>query len=353
MIVRRVRAAFFACIIAAAVVVVTTSASAQMPDPRSLSGVPLPAGDLPVGTVSVRVIRGTFANNLPGVDVVFTVNGKPSTVKTDEQGRAQLGGLPAGARVKAVATVGAERLETQEVTLSNSGIRFVLAAALDGTEGGPAPAPGSTGQAAGPSAVAAAPGSVVLGQESRVVVDYSDERLNIFYVVPIINSGASPVDIGGPLVFDLPTEARGASLLEGATPQAKVNGARVTVLGPFQPGTTTMSVGFELPFSGGSVELAQKWPAPLQELTVFGLKSGNLDIASPQFTNKQATTQQGQPLVVGLVPAMAAGQTLTVSVSGLPHHATWPRYVALTLAGAIVSVGLWAAFVPTGRRPVA
>ena len=31
---------------------------AQMPDPKQMSGVPLPTGDIPAGTVTVRVVRG-------------------------------------------------------------------------------------------------------------------------------------------------------------------------------------------------------------------------------------------------------------------------------------------------------
>src|SRR5687767_4659605 len=96
------------------------SAQVEMPDLGQVSGVPLPASDMPPGTVSVRVVRGSFANNLAGVAVEFAVDGKTRSIKTDASGRAEITGLPVGARVKAVAVVNGERLETQEITIAGS-----------------------------------------------------------------------------------------------------------------------------------------------------------------------------------------------------------------------------------------
>src|SRR5213078_3903575 len=39
---------------------------AQMPDPKQISGVPLPVADVAVGTVTVRVVRGQITSILPG-----------------------------------------------------------------------------------------------------------------------------------------------------------------------------------------------------------------------------------------------------------------------------------------------
>lgn len=318
-------------------------ASAQPPamDLRQASGVPLPATDLPAGTVSVRVVRDSFANNLSGVDVLFTVNGQPTTLATDEAGRAQLSGLAPGDRLTAAATVDGERLVTQVTTIGETGVRFVLVAAGPGPGGavGPAPAP-----------VAGEPGSVTFGPESRIVLDYSDERLSVYYVLQIVNPAATPVDLGGPITIELPEGAGGAAVIDGTTANATANGPRITVVGPFAPGTSNVNAAFQLPFSGPSATLEQQWPVPLQRLTVFALQSGELDLQSQQFTTKQATIEEGQPLVAGFVPAMSAGDSLSVEITGLPHHAVWPRNVALALGGAVVVAGLWAAFVPVSRR---
>jgi hypothetical protein len=313
-----------------------------MPDPRQVSGVPLPAADLPSGSVSVRVIRGSFANNISGADVTFTVDGKARVVKTDASGRAQVAGLPRGAHVKASVTVAGERLESQEITIADSGIRFVLAAAD----------PDAAVRDAEDARLAAGPpvrGTVVLGEDSRVVAEFSLDRLNVYYLMTVVNTARTPVDIGGPLIFDLPPEARGATMMENASKQATANGARVTVVGPFAPGSTKVDVEFELPYDGPVAHLEQRMPATLEALQVLVLKTDGLDIASPQLTQKRATVDQGQPLIVAAGPSIPAGQTFTLDILGLPYHARWPRFLALSLAAVIAGIGIWAAAVPATR----
>lgn len=317
--------------------------AAQQMDLRQASGVPLPAADIPAGTVSVRVVRDSFANNLSDVDVVFSVNGQQSTLKTDASGRAQVEGLASGTRVRTRAVVDGQVLESQEVTIGATGIKFVLVATGAAASGGP--------DAAGsPEAAGTIAGKVELGPESRVVVDYSNERLNIYYVMQVVNASSSPVDIGGPLAVDLPVAARGGTVVEGTTGKATVNGRRVIVTGPFAPGATSINVAFELPFSGSTALLEQQWPVDVQRLTMFGLKTGALDLASSQFASKQETNEQGQPLVVAFVNALPAGRSLSVSISGLPHESMWPRNIALALGGALAAAGIWAAVVPARRR---
>ncbi|ODS59529.1 MAG: hypothetical protein ABS36_00945 [Acidobacteria bacterium SCN 69-37] len=312
--------------------------SAQM-DLRQAAGVPLPAAELPAGSVSVRVVRGSFANNLVGETVVFLVDGQERRVVTDAAGRAQIDGLAPGTRLRAVATVDDERLESQEVTIGSSGIRFILVATDAGAEAAPP--------------VAAVPGSVIIGPDSRIVIDYSNELLNVYYVVQVLNQGPAPVDLGGPLVITLPTEARSATLMEGATPQATVSGTRVTVRSPFAPGRTDVNVAFTLPYNGDTAHLEQHWPTDVQPFAVFALKTGEMDLVSAQLQGKQTGVQQGQTLVMGRTPAMASGETLVLAVTGLPHRSTWPRNVALGLAGAICLAGFWGAFGPGARRQAA
>jgi hypothetical protein len=51
-----------------------------MPDSKRMSGVPLPVGDLPVGTVVVRVAKGAVTNPLAGQTVTLTVGGTPRSL---------------------------------------------------------------------------------------------------------------------------------------------------------------------------------------------------------------------------------------------------------------------------------
>jgi hypothetical protein len=334
-----IRLAALAAVLIAGLLTLTTSAAHAQPmmDLRMAAGVPLPAPELPAGTVSVRVVRQTFTDNLSGQTVTFLVDGiEHSQVTTDETGRAQVDGITPGSKVRARVEVDGERLETQEAAVSaDAGVRFVLAAGLDAVAEPP---------------MAAVPGTVSFGANSRIVLDFTNELLNVYYVIDVVNPGPAPVDIGGPLVIDLPTEARSATMLNGATPQASVDGARVTVRGPFAPGSTPVNVAFTLPFSGDTAHLEQVWPAEAAPFTIFAIKTGDMDLVSPQLVNKQQTEREGQPLVAGSTATMPPGSTLQLEVTGLPHRPTWPRNTAFALAAAIAAIGLWAAFGP-GARP--
>jgi hypothetical protein len=322
------------------------SAQIQMPDPKQIAGVPLPATDLPSGTVSVRVIRGNFDKNIAGTAVEFTVDGKVRRVITDASGRAQVSGLARGAKVRAAATIDGARLESQEIVVADSGVRVVLVATDPEIE---KRAEEDRRLANAPPV----PGMVVLGPESRVIAEMSDDRLNVFYVLQILNTARTAVDPGGPVIFDLPRDARGASLLQGSSKQATAKGPRVIVTGPFAPGATLVQVAYEQPYSGDTVRIEQKWPAALQNVAVLVPQIGGLDVRSPQITSKREVTDQGQKLIVAGGPAIPAGQSLVLEISGLPHHPAWPRYVALSLAVVIAGAGIWAAASPNPRRRAA
>lgn len=331
--------AFAAIVLAAAVVAAPAPAAAQ-PDPKDMSGVPLPVPDVPAGTLTVRVIRGNFANNVEGATVEFTVDGGARTVTTDAEGRAELTGLRSGASVRAVAVVDGERLETQAITMGPVGVRVVLVASDPDAEAAPPVAAGAPAES----------GSVTIGPDSRVIAEMQDDRLNIFYILDVINPGAAPVDVGGPLTFELPREARGTTVLEGSTPQAVANGPRVTVTGPFSAGKTSVQIAYELPYSGGAARLEQVWPARLEQLNLLVVQVGSLVVTSPQLSSVRDVVDQGQPLIVGIGPAIETGRVLALEIDGLPYHPTWPRNTALVLAVSIVAIGIWAAAFPGTRR---
>ncbi|HXH06560.1 MAG TPA: carboxypeptidase-like regulatory domain-containing protein, partial [Vicinamibacterales bacterium] len=129
-------------------------AVAQMPDVRAMSGVPLPSPELPAGTVTVRLVRGSLANNLTGhpVELVETATGRVRGARTDESGRARFGDLAPGMRVRARAVVEGETLESEEFAVpASGGVRLVLVAGAASPTGAPAagtPAPGGGAGAA-------------------------------------------------------------------------------------------------------------------------------------------------------------------------------------------------------------
>ena len=101
----------------------------DMPDPSVIHGRAIPAPELRDGTVTVRVVRETLGNDAPGQQVRVTVGGTSKTAATDQQGRAEFTGLPAG-EARAEATVDGEQLQSQPFAVPASGGLRVCANAV-------------------------------------------------------------------------------------------------------------------------------------------------------------------------------------------------------------------------------
>jgi hypothetical protein len=302
-----------------------------------MSGIPRPVSDLPNGTVSVRLIRGSFSNNITDFPVELFVAGHPRSAKTDDAGRAEFSGLPAGATLKAVAVVDGERLESQEFPApSEGGIRLMLVAS----------ATGGTVATTGP-ATPAVSGQVVIGSRSRIVLEPSETGVSVYYILDIVNNGQAPVAVSPDFAFDMPPGSVRTSLLEGSTPQAAVDEAHVRVSGPFPPGQTLVQVAAEIPFEGESLPLTQRFPAPLERLVVVVKKVGDTRLESAQLGAQQQMSASGESFIAATGGPVAAGQPVTLALTGLPHQSSVPRLVALSLAGLIIIAGAWV----MGRGP--
>ena len=322
------------------------AAQINMPDPALIHGRAIPAAELPNGTVTVRVVREAIGNNITGQDVRVTAGDVARTATTDDQGRAEFADLPVGSDARAEATVGDERLVSEPFTVPRSGgLRVILVAGLQEA------AARAREEALAEAAAPPVQGVVVLGPNSRVFIEFRDDTLQVFYLLDVLNNARSRVDIGGPLIIDLPTGAGGASVLQGSSPTTTVSGDRITVTGPFASGVTSVQVGFQLQHDRSDLTVQQTWPAPLEQLSVAVQKIGALSVSSPQFsTVGEVSSETGTPFLLANGPAMAAGSTLTMQLSNLPVHSQTPRVVALSLAGAIIVLGVWWAI---GARPPA
>ncbi|MBI4886824.1 MAG: hypothetical protein HY824_07005 [Acidobacteria bacterium] len=313
------------------------SAQINMPDPSIIHGKALPAPELPAGTVTVRVVREAIGNNVTEQEVRLTIGGAPRTAKTDAQGRAEFSKLPAGGEGRAETTVSGEQLVSDPFTVPpTGGLRVILVAGLKEA------AARAAKEAAAAAAAPPVRGTVVFGPNSRVLMEFRDDALQVFYVLEILNTARARVDIGGPLILDLPTGAGGAGILEGSSPAATVSGDRVTVTGPFAAGATTVEVGFQLRYDQPDMTLTQKWPAAVQQLNVAVEKIGDVSVTSPQLaTVGEVRAENGTPFLLGNGPALAPGATLTVQLANLPVHSPVPRYVALGMAALIMGLGAW------------
>lgn len=314
-----------------------------MPDPTQMAGMAIPAPELPDGTVSVRLVREQLGNNIVGHPVKVVAQASTAEGKTDETGRAAITGLPRGATATAHATVDGEELTSNPFQVpATGGIRVILIAGLKDLT--------ARREREAAEAAKAPPirGTVTLGGDTRFVFEFQDDSLRVFYLLDVVNTARTRVDTGGPLVIELPTGAAGTTIMQGSYPGATANGDRVTIAGPFPPGTSTVQIAYVLDYRGTEVTIAQKFPVALERINVILEQIGGLHMTSPQFTSHgDVKSDDGTPFILGNGGTLAAGNELVLQLSGLPSHTTWPRNVALGLALLIVAAGAWLAFAST------
>lgn len=315
------------------------------PDAGAMAGLPLPAGDVPDASVTVRVLRERMGNNIEGQLVTLRVGTDSRTATTDAQGRAQFTGLPVGTTVQATATVDGEVLTSQEFPVpAKGGIRVALISGIQKV------ADAEKAAAAAAAKEPARPGVVEFGPESRIIFEFQNDTLTVFYLLDVINNARTPIDIGGPILMELPTGASGVSTMAGSSPTASVRGDILTITGPFAPGKTSAQVGFSLPQAGAATVVEQKWPIALAQLMVAAEKAGPMQMSSPQLPEVREMTSDGQVFLMGNGGRMNAGDTLVVNLSGMPAHSEWPRTVALAAAALVFAIGLWMSLSPAAAR---
>jgi hypothetical protein len=316
-----------------------------MPDPSQMAGVPLPAPELTDGTITVRVMREQLGNNVPNHPVTLKGAQLTKTVNTDVQGRASFTGVAPGTVVVATTTLDGEDLQSQEFDIpTRGGVRLALISGLKKR------AERERAAAEAAAKEPARPGVVTIGGESRVILEFQDDNLQAFYILEFINGARTPIDTGRPLVLDLPPAATSAALMEGSSRLATVQGDRVTITGPFPPGTTAVQIGYTLPYSADSVTIEQRWPAAFDQVFVAIEKVGDLKLTSPQVPEQQEAAASGTRFVMGRGARLNAGDPLTLTLSGLPHRGTMVRNVGLGVAAAVLVLGFWAAFSGTAPK---
>jgi hypothetical protein len=309
---------------------------------------------MPDGTVSVRVVRETLANNQVGVTVSLTGDGVATTAETDADGRAIFSGMNAGVVVTARAVGGQGEVVTSQAfpIPVQGGVRLILALGLDGGAGEGA-GPGGAATTPGPGASSgtsaeAVPGRVVLGAQTRTIVEVVDGGLEVFHVFEIANIADAPVDVGPPIEFTMPEGARTITLLEGSTSQARVFERKLVIAGPFASGRTMAQVAYRLNYDGPRATIDVQLPLPMIQTNLIVRRLGDTRVVAPVLPQSREAQAEGRTYWTGTGPGLNAGDTLTIALEGLPYHTRWPRYTALAVAGAIVLAGVWLAF----ARPI-
>jgi hypothetical protein len=284
-----------------------------------------------------------MGNNVTNHPVTLAGPDQRLDANTDAQGRATFGDVPPGTRVVVQTVVDGETLQSQPFTIpASGGIRIALIAGLE------AAAARERVERDAAAQQPARQGVVVFGGESRVILEFQDDNLQVFYLLDIVNNARTPIDIGEPLFIVLPEAATGAGALQGSSTLAVVQGDRIRVNGPFPPGITQVQVGYRLPYRGDTTVLTQQWPAAFEQVFVAAEKVGDLKIASPQFQQQQEANAGGAPFLMATGGRINAGDSLTLTLTGLPHRNTIVRDVGVAVGVLILAVGLWVGL--TGPR---
>ena len=306
------------------------SALAQ-PDPRQMSGIPRPDPNLSDGAITVRVIRGSFADNVAGHVVELRAGDRVSTADTDAEGRATFLSLNPGEQVTVATELDGAALESLPFAAPGRGGVAVLLVGAAGNVGDADPR------------AAARPGRVTLSRESRILLELGEEQIEVYYLLDVFNQAAWPVEPDPPFEFRLPPGAQAGTVLPGSTPRTLIDGPRVWVQGAFEPGVTPVQVAGILPYSRGSLVLSQAFPADFDQFLVFVEKWGTVDVASAQIERRGEMTaaETGRSaLIWGAGRRVSAGQPVVLELSGLPHHSGWPRIIALSLSGLVAALGI-------------
>tara|TARA_B100001123_G_scaffold411037_1_gene506820 strand:- start:7406 stop:8614 length:1209 start_codon:yes stop_codon:yes gene_type:complete len=310
---------------------VTTLAAIQ-PDPRQMSGMPLPDQGLPDGTISVRVIRGSLSNNVLGHPVDLRQGDIVETALTDAEGRATFLTLNPGQRVQASTELDGETIESQFFAVpGRGGIRVMLV----GVDPENPPLPAKRGQ-------------VSFGGESFIQIELVEESVEVYYVFEVLNIEDSPVETETIVAFDLPSGSQGVTVLPGSSPRTVTDGPRIELAGPFDPGVTPLRIAFILPYSGDSLSLSQIFPVDMESM-LFSIEDWpQLDFTSSQIERRMEVPSEvpgGVDYVIGVGPRLLAGREFSVELVGLPHRSTIGRSVALIAAFFILGVGVWLSLV--------
>lgn len=319
--------------------VLSVAVAAQM-DVSQMSGVPLPSGDLPGGTLTVRVVRGDMSNNVANQAVELHGAGPIRTVNTGADGRATFSSVPQSASLHVVSVLDGRRLESQAFSMpSQGGIRMMLVGAAAGNGASENSGTASAG-ATGPPVPAVA-GAVTFNGQSRFVVEVGEETVDFYALLEVANATGTPIQTERPIVLEAAPDAGTITLLEDSSPLGKADGRQLVITPPFPPGTTSIRFAYQLPSTSGRVAIRQVLPVGLAQTSLLVKKLPSMTLASPQIANQRETVLEGQTYFVADGPGIPAGGTLELTLDGLPHHSAVPRWIALTAAFLIVVAGVW------------
>jgi len=349
----------------AALLLSAASFSAQDADEQAMAARPLMVGDLPVGTVTVRVGRGSLSNAAVGVKVEVTLTAPDGTSSkrtedTKADGRATFSGLPVGAKFHAEVVVDGERLQTASFPIpEQGGARLMLLSSSEGEDRGEEattnphvgghghgnPAEASVDALAEPlSGHTSDPSVLKVSSSSKLFIDLREDALAVMENLVLENTSDKIFSAGQTgLAIPLPAGANNIGALEGGAHLGMQEGAsmflREAIPPAAAPGIPVQArFGFFVPTTGeGSITLRQPMPLGLDTALIMVPERSHLTLSVPglQAVAPQAD-DEGAQLHIFQLAAVPRNGVLTITVSGLPTRGRLGKTVATALVAALL-----------------
>jgi hypothetical protein len=346
---------------------------AQEGDAQAMAARPLMVGDLPAGTVTVRVGRGSLSNAAVGVDVVASVTapgGKATmrTEKTKSDGRATFADLAVGAEFQAQAVVDGQRLQTASFAIpAEGGARLMLLSqqSQDESAGEEAPAAanphaGAHGHGGTPTETANAgegtsdPSLLRVSGSSKLLIDLREDALAVMENLVLENTSdrVFRADHGG-LAIPLPAGANGVEAIEGSARLELEQGSALLLREAIPPSSSPTPpvqarFGFLVATAGeNAITLRQPMPLGIEEPVVMVPESVHLTPAAPGLQAMASQTDdRGARIQVFQLASVPRNGVLSITVSGLPTRGGLGKIIATVLVAVLVC-----ALVLGWRRP--
>ena len=161
-----------------------------------------------------------------------------------------------------------------------------------------------------------APGEEQSGMLAVIEVVRLANQSDRTYLATGVAGGGAAMD--RVLRFALPANARDLTMLSGASAQNVVQIDRgFGVFMPLLPGEREVAFGYQVPYSGSSIELTKRTVYPTDNFAILALEDHNLRIVSDGL-EVQATPIGDRRYVVGSTDSLQARAEVTVRVEGLP-----------------------------------
>ena len=135
------------------------------------------------------------------------------------------------------------------------------------------------------------------------------------YLATGVQGGGAPMNV---LRFALPANAQDLTMMSGLNAQNVVQIDRgFGVFMPLLPGEREVAFGYQLPYSGSTLDLTKRMVYPTEQFAVFALEEHGLRFKTEQL-EVQATPIGDRRYLVGSTDSLAPRAEVTVQVQGLP-----------------------------------